>query len=765
MSGGRESWSTQQLAEFLAAVSAFTDEDGAVHEAVERAAETLDAEAGALIDGQTVSASIGFPSGRAPVADLVAVAERRSALLDVPGVGACETICVPVGDDTDSTRRLILARRAGDGFVGEEIHFVRGMARVLALTLRMIRLIENERHLREASERQADENAGLLQSLQGRQSLLERLSAIQRAIARRDDRKQVLDELVEACTQLLGETVGLLLKDEGDAPAVVVFARGPAAERFERARGSLVAGAAARAMAEERLVAIDDADDGAEGVVDLAVDGVRAALAAPVQEQGAIVGALVTASTARGRTYVQSDREILLAFAEAATLALTDAKLVEEANHQAFHDSLTGLPNRALFVDRLAQALSRAERTQSPVGVLFLDLDGFKTVNDSLGHAAGDELLVAVARRLQGCIRAGDTAARFGGDEFAVLVEGLKASENAVAVADKILTELRTPFRLRSRRVSINASVGIATGTSRSEDLLRNADLAMYRAKSHGKRRYETFEPAMHAAMVERLELEADLQRAIERREFMLEYQPIVSLGTGAFVGAEALVRWKHPQRGLVPPSVFIPIAEETGQIPAIGRWVLFEACRHGAKLQATHRPFAISVNLSSAQLQQPSLAGEVEQALRETGLDPASLVLEITETMLMVDTEATIGRLGRLKELGIHLAVDDFGTGYSSLQYLRRFPLDLLKIAKSFVDGLGGPEEESTLARAIIELGDSFQLQVVAEGIERPSQVDRLLELGCRLGQGFYFAKPMDYRAIEYILAERAAEAQRIAS
>ena len=342
-----------------------------------------------------------------------------------------------------------------------------------------------------------------------------------------------------------------------------------------------------------------------------------------------------------------------------------------------------------------------------------------------------------------------------------MLVEGLKQSTDASAVADKILSELRSPFRLRSRHVSIHASVGIATGTSRQVDLLRNADLAMYRAKGGGRRRYEMFEPAMHTAMVERLELEGDLQRAIERREFVLEYQPIVSLATGEFVGAEALVRWKHPQRGLVPPSIFVPIAEETGLISPIGRWVLFEACRQGAKFRGQHGPFAVSVNLSSAQLQQPTLASDVEQVLAETGLDAGSLVLEITESMLMVDTEAAISRLGRLKELGVHLAVDDFGTGYSSLQYLRRLPLDLLKIAKPFVDWLGGAHDESTLAKAIIELGHSFQLQVVAEGIERPSQVDRLLELGCQFGQGFYFARPMERGAIDFVLNERTAQAQ----
>ena len=751
-----ESWATYQLAEFVTAVSAFTEEGEAAGEAIGRAVEALDADAGAIVEGDEVTAAVGFPAGATPVADLIGIARNQSASLNVPGVGPCETLAVGIGEDVETRRAFVLVR--ADAFEDDEADLVRGMARILSRTLRMVRLIAEERRLREETELQAGQNSALLEALERRQVVLERLASIQHLIACRSERAQVLAEIVKAVAELLDvDATGLLLLDEErERPQFVAAVGEESASLCTGARGSLGAGAGARAINEESLVVVDDVTEGWNAVADMSADGLRAAIAAPVYEQGKVVGALVAASIRRGRAFGKNDQEIVLAFGETASLAFTDAKLVAEANHQAFHDPLTGLPNRTLFVDRLKQALSRAGRSGHPVGVLFLDLDGFKMINDSLGHAAGDELLVAVGRRLQSCVRAGDTASRFGGDEFAILLEGLVHSEDANAVADKILTELRTPFRLRSRRVKIDASVGIATGTSPEQDLLRNADVAMYRAKGGGKRRYEIFEPGMHEAIVERLQLEEDLHRAIEHRQLLLEYQPIVSLATGGFVGAEALVRWSHPHRGILPPSLFVPIAEETGLIAPLGRWVLHEACRQGAKFRAKYGDFAVSVNLSSVQLEDEGLAAEVEQALAQTRLEPSSLVLEITETMLMTDIEATITRLRGLKELGVHIAVDDFGTGYSSLQYLRRLPLDLLKIAKPFVDGLGTAAEESTLARAIIELAESFQLQVVAEGIERPSQVDRLLELGCKFGQGFYFARPMDHAAIDFVLEER---------
>ena len=448
---------------------------------------------------------------------------------------------------------------------------------------------------------------------------------------------------------------------------------------------------------------------------------------------------------------------MLLALAEHASLALTDAKTVEDAIHQAFHDSLTGLPNRALLLDRLQHALARAARGGSRVSVLFMDLDNFKTVNDSLGHAAGDELLVAVAGRLVDCVRAGDTAARFGGDEFVVLVEDVEDDENVATAAQRILDALEAPFTVQGRDVFVSSSIGIAIGSDEAEDLLRNADLALYTAKTNGKGRHELFQQEMHVAVLERLELEGDLQRAIGRDEFVLHYQPIYKLRTGEIAGVEALVRWRHPERGTLSPGEFIPLAEDTRIILPLGRWVLRQACRQAARWRREvpgYETLAVSVNLSSAQLADAELADEVREALEESGLDPPSLILELTETAFLEHTDAVAERLWQLKGLGVQLAVDDFGTGYSSLQHLRQFPIDVLKIAKSFVDGLGGASDESALARAIIDLGGSFQLRVVAEGIETSDQVDRLLELGCDLGQGFHFAAPLEPSTLGELLA-----------
>ncbi len=388
-----------------------------------------------------------------------------------------------------------------------------------------------------------------------------------------------------------------------------------------------------------------------------------------------------------------------------------------------------------------------------------MDLDGFKTVNDSLGHEAGDELLVMVADRLRGILRETDTPGRFGGDEFAILLDNCTRGA-ARHAAERVLECLEEPFKIRGREVKMTASIGIADGHDEADHLLRNADLAMYQAKNRGKGRHEVFEPGMHAAVVKQLELEADLRQALARDEFVLHYQPLWRLATEEVTGVEALVRWEHPARGLIPPNEFIPLAEETHQILGLGRWVLREACRQAAVWQARHpaaTPLEISVNVSGIQLEQPALVDEVRTALERANLDPASLVLEITETALMSDSEASMEKLAELKGLGVKLAVDDFGTGYSSLEYLRRFPIDTLKVARAFVDGLRGPAEGKPLVQAIIDLADSFGLSVVAEGIEEREQRDRLVELGCEFGQGFHFARPADVATTDSLLLQRA--------
>jgi diguanylate cyclase (GGDEF)-like protein/PAS domain S-box-containing protein len=417
-----------------------------------------------------------------------------------------------------------------------------------------------------------------------------------------------------------------------------------------------------------------------------------------------------------------------------------------ELSHAALHDTLTGLPNRALFLDRLGLALRRTERRSGAVAVLFCDLDRFKVVNDSLGHDAGDQLLVDVASRIVTALRPADTVARFGGDEFTILCEDIAGEIEAATIAQRIVDVFRDPFVLDEGEVFLATSVGIAIarGTDdRAEDLIRDADAAMYRAKERGKGRYEIFDEAMRADAVVRLETESALRRALERGELVLHYQPEVDIASGAICGFEALVRWEHPTRGLLAPGAFIPLAEETGLIVPIGEWVLREACT-----EATHwaglsdEPLTLSVNLSARQLAQHDLVSMVRRAVAETGIDPSTLCLEITESAVMESGSATTAQLRALKSLGVSLAIDDFGTGFSSLAHLRRFPVDVLKIDGTFVAGLGHEPQDASIAAAVISLAHALGLETVAEGIETDEQLTILRQLGCDLGQGYLFAR-----------------------
>jgi diguanylate cyclase (GGDEF)-like protein/PAS domain S-box-containing protein len=422
-----------------------------------------------------------------------------------------------------------------------------------------------------------------------------------------------------------------------------------------------------------------------------------------------------------------------------------------QLTHQAFYDSLTGLPNRLLLRDRLSQALARAGRRGSQVALLFLDLDNFKLINDSLGHQIGDELLVEAAARLKSCVRTEDTVARLGSDEFVIVLEHPTSEADAVSVAEAIASRFGRVFALGGRELSVTVSTGIALGepdANRADDLVHNADVAMYRAKSGGKARHIVFDPAMHVDSLDRLELESDLRRAIDHGELRVHYQPIVFMRSGVIGEFEALVRWQHPKRGLVSPGEFIPIAEESGLILPIGQWVLEQACQQMAAWHAEFPfdpPLRLSVNLSPRQFQQPALVDEVARAVREAGLPPDCLKLEITEGVIMRDVEATIDTLSRLKDSGIKLAIDDFGTGYSSLSYLKRLPLDVLKIDRSFVAGIGRDSDDTAIVRAIISLAKSLELEVTGEGIETPEHAALLTALGCDLGQGYYYGKPID--------------------
>jgi diguanylate cyclase (GGDEF)-like protein len=652
--------------------------------------------------------------------------------------------------------KLLLAR-PGAALTAAESELLEAMADALGVTAGLAGDLATER----VGRTRADD---LARELTRRRRLFEDLSAIQRSISHRAPLPEVLDAIVGAAEELFGDEMPALLLADEDDPSVLTLAasRGLSPEYRDslghRRAGEGVAG---RAYAEGRLVVVEDYGTWDDGMPRFQTIGVTAAMAAPVHEHGRPIGSLIVSTNRPGRRYSAAERDILASLASHASLAVSDAKTVAAMEHQAMHDALTGLPNGALFRDRLEHAVARAARTESPIGVLFCDLDRFKAVNDSLGHAGGDELLVEIGSRLRQAVRASDTAARLGGDEFAVLLEDLGHSEPPHAVARRIVEAVGRPLTVRGHEIRPRVSVGVAAGTADAHDLLRSADLAMYRVKGEGRGGVAVFESAMREEAVDRVALEADLARAVERDQLEVDYQPIVALDGAAIVGFEALVRWSHAERGRVPPGDFIPLAEESGLVRDIGRHVLHVACDQAAGWRAAHPGASldtITVNLSGRELSDPELPADVAAALERSGLPPACLVLEITETVLMRDTEATIARLQELKALGVRLAVDDFGTGYSSLRYLHRFPVDILKLAKPFVDAMVGDDDETALVCAILDLGSNLRLDVIAEGIELEEQAVMLSALGCDMAQGYHYARPLGAAAATAALADAAA-------
>ena len=565
---------------------------------------------------------------------------------------------------------------------------------------------------------------------------------------------QTYQAVVDGAVELLGGDSGALrfvdLDDPGWMVAVASRASAGLGERW-RQRAPISEGASGRVISTGEMVSLEGLSSQQTGSL-LAPTDTQSIIGVPISERGAVVGALVVGSRSDERRWSGRDRRLLTAYGEHVQVALAVAR-ADHSALQAFTDSLTGLGNRALLLDRLEHRLVRADRGGEAATVLFLDLDRFKLVNDSLGHIVGDELLVAVAQRLQGCIREGDICARLGGDEFSVL---LAVGSDAEAAAERIVESLAHRFEIDGHEVFVGVSVGIATGREGAESLLRNADVAMYHAKRSATSRYARFEPEMHAALLSRLGLDTELRRAVAHHEFELYYQPLFDLRTGAVAAFESLVRWHHGTRGLISPAEFIPIAEETGLIVDIDRWVLAQACRQFATWWR-QAPLAISVNAAVRDLQEPGFAGAVERAI-DGAFPPSALVLEITESAGIEGASGALAALHAVKQLGVRVALDDFGTGYSSLLSLSQLPIDVLKIARPFVDAAGDDGGKATgMLAGMIGLGRHLGLTTVAEGIETDEQRALLATLGCDVGQGFLLGRPMSaVAATELVRAQR---------
>ena len=594
--------------------------------------------------------------------------------------------------------------------------------------------------------------------LRDRAADLRSVVAMTADLAQTLDPQLVGDRIARHVAQAIGSNDAALSRWDRDNDRVVTLGYFPLERRStlasEYALGDYPATRAVLEGQRAIIVRADDRSAEPNELAYLASIAQRSMIMVPLVAAGRTVGLLELTSD---RTDAFDDRRVELAtmLANEAALGLENARLYDELRHQAFHDGLTGLANRVLFGERVEHAIARGRRmTSARIAVLFIDLDDFKSLNDRYGHARGDEVLIEVGRRLVGCLRPGDTAARFGGDEFAVLLEDAPDEAAAIDVAQRVLASLIEPLDLAEANRGLAASIGIAMNGAgdTAADLLRNADVAMYAAKAAGRGLPEIFRPKLREAAEARSDLATQLKSVIERDELRLEYQPIVELDGGVVVGVEALVRWRPRGHPLRMPADFIGLAEETGDIVAIGRWVLQTACRRLRDWQIRlDRPdLAMSVNLSARQFQDADLFGDVRDVLAETGLAPPTLILEITESVMMQYTGATISRLSDLRALGVRLAIDDFGTGYSSLSYLERFPVDILKIDRSFIVGLTADGDHPVLASAIVELGRALDLDVIAEGIEVQEQADWLAARGCRLGQGYLLARPLGPDAAE---------------
>jgi diguanylate cyclase (GGDEF)-like protein len=665
----------------------------------------------------------------APIADV---------LLNANGDDEATRITVDVASPRRGYGRLAAIHRRGGRFLPQEKSILQAYARLAAAALDSATALEESRR----------------QEMTARSLLALSISLSE---------LMTVDEVAARCVRAVPAVVdcdraAVFLVDEvtGNARVVAHMGYPPEAESRLRAVSTPVRNPADDAVASAGL------PQSSATVRDLAsAVGSVGAIVVPIVSNAERIGWL-SASVTEDADRLENDPEALERLRGLAALAGTavrNAGLVEQIRHQALHDALTGLPNRALVLDRVEQMVSRARRRFGVPSVLFIDLDGFKEINDTLGHTAGDQLLRAVAARLEAVLRHSETIGRLGGDEFVVLTEGDTNGPAPELVAERLLDVLREPFEIAGLSVKVTASIGIAVGDrSAPGELLRDADIALYRAKASGKNRHVVFAPEMHAAVLDHRQLELDLRAALALDEFFLVYQPICSLETRAVTGVEALLRWRHPTRGVVQPALFIPMLEETGMIVDVGRWVLHTACAQAAAWHRSGHPLDLSVNVSAKQLDHDDFIADVHGALEATGLHPSALVLEITESVAMRDADATAVRLSRFKDLGVRVAIDDFGTGYSSLAHLRRFPVDSLKIDRSFIAGIRESPETEALVHMLVQLGKTLAIETVAEGIEDYDQYSHLRREHCDSGQGFLIARPLEVSDVEGFL--RAPEA-----
>ncbi len=879
-------WPFERLAELLERVSTAADDTEALNAAVERAADAVHADLAGIARDDRLACFTGDadPERCAPI--LATLSPGEITDLELPGLGRCTALSASIAGSRGD--ELVVARRGYGSLGPDDLMVIRSVAHTLAMGLKLIRSLAEERTLRHRTETEMKVRKQVESNYK---NLVERLPAIvytaemgemgawryvspqiedilgytpeewisdpdlwskclflgdrdraleqesekvvgdrnpppidYRMVTRDGEVRWILDEAVlerdadgvpvwhgvlyditerkqaeeslqrlaaqQAAIVALGEralegaessalmdmAVELITGTEGVQHGCIWEL--PSEGRTVRLR----AGLGDQREGSQRVSAGRDShaaaalDSGLHVIVDdwtsesrfsmppaLRVLDVRSSLAVVIDGKHKPFGVLDVHSTAPSR-FTPQDVHFVQAVANVLADAIERRAADEELRYRVLHDSLTGLPNRLLFVDTLGEALDRAADTGSPVGVLFLDLDHFKLINDSLGHHKGDELLRAVAPRLRAHLRPGDTVARFGGDEFGILVEHLTDEREAIAIADRVGAAFDRPFRLGGVEHFVSSSIGIAVARpgddADADSLIRDADAAMYRAKDGGRARSVLFDADMRARAVQRLETERELRLAVDKEELTLHYQPIVSLHSGEVIGAEALVRWQHPERGLLQPGEFIPVAEDSGLIESIGRWVAEQACEQTVTWQHERpdsRPLDISVNLSARQVTHRELPAIVAETLARTGLDASSLHLEITESVLVEESEAVTATLEALSELGVTLVLDDFGTGYSSLAYLNRFPLDALKIDRSFTEALGMEQERTAIVEAIIAMARALSLDVIAEGVENAEQLSELRRLGCDYAQGFYFSRPISTRQFERVIDETA--------